>query len=100
MHHRSQARNLTRLKCPIPTAVWVNLAVFLQARQPVPAKAANGLEVLQTAVPTIEGDQSWLKATLLSSRKHVTKMHVLGHTIDGLVIEGFHPLATIFIFLE
>ena len=64
------------------------MPVFLQACQPVSAQRVNRLEVFQTAVPTIEGDQTRVEPRLVSRGEHVTKVCILGHTIDGLVIQA------------
>jgi hypothetical protein len=54
----------------------------------VPAVRPNGLQILQAAVPTIEGNEARMKAALLSGHEHDTEVDVLGHTIDRLVVEA------------
>src|SRR3954451_9942557 len=87
MHHRSVCRDSARLKRSVPGSIRVNMPISFQARKPVPVEAANRLEVLQAAVPTVEGDKAREKAALLGGLEHGTEMSILGQTIHRLVIE-------------
>ena len=54
----------------------------------MPAEAANLFQVLQAAVPAIEGDETRSKAACFSGMKHGTQMVILGQTINGFVVEA------------
>src|SRR3954451_3726390 len=87
MHHRPIGRELALPKRSIAPPIGIHVPIALERREPVPAQAANGLEVLQGAVPTVEGDKTREKAALFGSLEHGAEVSILGHAVHRLVVK-------------
>ncbi len=91
MHDAPVWRNRYLPQWPIPRAIWIDVPIRLELRQPVPPKGADQLEVGQTAVLTIEGHQARREAALVRGCEYGLEVVVFGCTIDRLIIE---PIVT------
>ena len=85
MHDRPVERDVTHRQRPIARAVRVDLPIALQAGEPVPARAADRLQVLQAAVPTVARHAAWSATAWLGRREQGAEVLVLGHPVDRLV---------------
>jgi len=85
MHARASFADRTRRQCAIATSIWINLAVGLQAGEPLPAVGTDGFEISQRTVPAIEGYIARLKATRFGGLEQGAEVLVLGQLVDGFV---------------
>jgi len=88
MHLQTAGRNRQRAHCLLLTDCQADLAVGLQARQPVPTAVAHQLQVVQTALPTVERHQRGLETARLGLLKHDAEMVVLAQAILRFVIQA------------
>ena len=65
----------------IALAIQIDLSIRLQLGQPIPLILPNGLEILQTAVPTVKHDTRWTKPSLISGGYQRLKVVVFGQVI-------------------
>ncbi len=72
----------------IPRAIRINKPIGLELRQPMPAIAANELEVRQATVATVERDHAWRESTLLCRGEHRSKMVVFRGAIRRFIVEA------------
>lgn len=85
MHAGTGFTDRTLRERALARSIGVDLAVRLEPGQPRSAVVADGLEIGEATVPTVEGHIARLKATRLGGRKHRTKVLVLGQRVDGLI---------------
>src|SRR5512138_3452549 len=74
MHACAAVANRAVGQWPVARAVRVDQSVGFQARQPLPAEAANQFEVHQRAVPAIKTDVARGEPTFLGGLEHGLEM--------------------------
>lgn len=72
--------------CWLRTNAQTNLTIACQLGQPIPTEGAHQLQILQAAIPTVKGDRTRLKTTLLSLLKQGVDMLVFVQSITCLVV--------------
>jgi hypothetical protein len=85
--HRAARRDRRLADRDEPAAVGVDPAVGLQLRQPPPAEGADQLQVVQAAVPAVEGDALRREAPGARRGEHGAEVVVLRQPIRLLVVD-------------
>lgn len=70
---------------PVAAAVWINLAIAFQLRQPYPAESTNSLEIFDARVPAIEQDTLRRKPAPAGFHQHLAEVVILGRAVRRLV---------------
>ena len=85
MHARAGLANSTLGQRPIARPIRIDEAVGFQAGQPLPAVLADGLEIGQATIPTVERHVARMKAACFGGLEHGEEMRVFGQAVDGLI---------------
>jgi hypothetical protein len=97
MHLPSRYGNLNAGHRDIAGPIRVDQPIVLQAGQEVPAMRSHGLQVVETAVPTVETDEPGREPSFFRRHEHGAKVLVLGLTrgqgfvIDSTITGQGHP---------
>ena len=71
----------------IALPIQIDLSIRLQLGQPMPLILPNGLEILQTTVPTVKDHTRWTKPSLISGGYQRLKVVIFGQVVVLFIIQ-------------